>query len=232
MNRNLIWILALLTLVSCEDEYTKPIPPVIPPMVAPLSGIPTLSIPANNEPCSIFAKTTSPKVIKIAFGWVAAPNAVEYEIRISRESRLLETQIVSGTQVLIELPSNAKYVWTVTAINADKVKGTPSQEFTFYAPAEPLVNTIPYAVINLRFDSVTKKASLSWQGIDPDANATLRYSVKVLENKVVMINIDNITRTSIDDFFIFNFLEYQVIITATDQRGSSGTSSETKTFRP
>lgn len=226
----IIWILAL-GLVSCSGGgggggSEPPIPPA-----APLAGTPTLTIPSNNQPCSIFTPAAESGMMNIAFNWTAAENASRYEIQIFQNASTVANKTISGTQTTIALAANANYSWSVRAINADGIKGTPSQEFSFYAPAEALVNTVPYALIELNFDSATDTASLSWQGIDPDPDAQLIYDVNVLEDGLVIISLSGTTSTSIADFVVFDGLSYQIIIKTSDENGTSTTSTETKTFR-
>jgi len=221
-----ILMMAGICLSSCggsDGGGDEPMP--MPPEPVALTAAPILSLPVNNEPCSTFSTIPNDDTqIRVAFGWRAVSGAVSYEIQITdSNSGMTIIRTVTGTQVLIDVLRNTEYRWTVVGVNSEGIEGAISSEFSFTTPAQPMVNTAPYAVIDLQFDSDTDMGLLSWSIIDPDDDH-VSDDVLIFEDDHEIENISGTVQQSIDPFFVIRSAVYRVEITSRDEQGNSYTS--------
>lgn len=124
----------------------------------------------------------------ITFDWSDAPDTdgdiVSYEIVISKNRELtnvIVNQTVATSQVTITLEKGTAYYWTVTPIDSQNNRGTPTEVYAFYTSGDGLANSVPFTAELLEPDNQgnvnSGLISLSWIGADADAADTLSYDL-------------------------------------------------------
>ncbi|MEL1240949.1 hypothetical protein [Flavobacterium flavipallidum] len=197
-----------------------------------LPATPSLSLPANGEPCSSYtAVTNNTAKAEISFSWASAAYATSYTIVVTQAGTVVANQTVTTNSLKVVLDKGKTYSWTVTAKNNDGEKSSATYSFT--TPGNPIGNYVPYAaVINFSVNSSNSMASLSWVGKDEDAaTSELKYDIEIKKDNVVIQTLTNQTVTSIADFVAVLNSTYQIKVNTIDKYGSYSSSIVTYTYQ-
>ena len=174
------FLLALTLVISCEGKEDNELDATDP-------GKATLITPENNKTCET-GSSISETQSQIEFTWTVTLNTDSYDLAVTdlnTISTINKTGLTSATS-LADLDKGVPYSWYVISKNSASSKTTNSDTWKFYVAGKGIVNYAPFTA-ELKTpksgDTVARdgfgKVKFTWDGSDPDAGDSLKYTLYV-----------------------------------------------------
>ena len=174
------FLLALILVISCEGKEDNELDATDP-------GKATLITPENNKTCET-GSSISETQSQIEFTWTATLNTDSYDLAVTdlnTISTINKTGLTSAAS-LADLDKGVPYSWYVISKNSASSKTTNSDTWKFYVAGKGIVNYAPFtAELKTPKSGATVardgfgKVKFTWDGSDPDAGDTLKYTLYV-----------------------------------------------------
>ena len=178
-----IFIFTLTLVISCNngDDYDSNDIDTTSP------GKSTLVAPENNKTCET-GSSISDTQSQIEFTWTVTLNTDSYDLTVTdlnTISTINKTGLTSAAS-LADLDKGVPYSWYVISKNSASSKTTNSDTWKFYVAGKGIVNYAPFtAELKTPKSGATVardgfgKVKFTWDGSDPDAGDTLKYTLYV-----------------------------------------------------
>lgn len=219
MKIRLLVFLALIFLVSCEEEMSseEPVEPPIQNETPPAKAVGTL--PVNGEPCSDYEEVSGDdSKVSVLFNWNSAQFADSYVLTVLEGNNQVFTGSFTTLNANVELDRGKTFSWSVTSVNEDGQTNGDTNSFT--TPGTPIGNFAPYtAEISISFDEGTSEMTVTWVGSDEDGNE-LTFDVEVFEEGQSVFDSVNLTSTSIGPIGYMLDTDYTVEVISRDGFGN------------
>ena len=174
------FLLALTLVISCEGKEDNELDATDP-------GKATLITPENNKTCET-GSSISETQSQIEFTWTVTLNTDSYDLLVTdlnTISTINKTGLTSAAS-LADLDKGVPYSWYVISKNSGSSKTTNSDTWKFYVAGKGIVNYAPFTA-ELKTpksgDTVARdgfgKVKFTWDGSDPDAGDSLKYTLYV-----------------------------------------------------
>ena len=174
------FLLALILVISCEGKEDNELDATDP-------GKATLITPENNKTCET-GSSISETQSQIEFTWTVTLNTDSYDLAVTdlnTISTINKTGLTSAAS-LADLDKGVPYSWYVISKNSASSKTTNSDTWKFYVAGKGIVNYAPFtAELKTPKSGATVardgfgKVKFTWDGSDPDAGDTLKYTLYV-----------------------------------------------------
>tara|TARA_B110000305_G_scaffold213919_1_gene250238 strand:- start:2257 stop:2970 length:714 start_codon:yes stop_codon:yes gene_type:complete len=174
------FLLALTLVISCEGKEDNELDATDP-------GKATLITPENNKTCET-GSSISETQSQIEFTWTVTLNTDSYDLAVTdlnTISTINKTGLTSAAS-LADLDKGVPYSWYVISKNSASSKTTNSDTWKFYVAGKGIVNYAPFtAELKTPKSGATVardgfgKVKFTWDGSDPDAGDTLKYTLYV-----------------------------------------------------
>jgi len=174
------FLLALILVISCEGKEDNELDATDP-------GKATLITPENNKTCET-GSSISETQSQIEFTWTVTLNTDTYDLTVTdlnTISTINKTGLTSAAS-LADLDKGVPYSWYVISKNSASSKTTNSDTWKFYVAGKGIVNYAPFtAELKTPKSGATVardgfgKVKFTWDGSDPDAGDTLKYTLYV-----------------------------------------------------
>ena len=174
------FLLVLTLVISCEGKEDNELDATDP-------GKATLITPENNKTCET-GSSISETQSQIEFTWTVTLNTDSYDLTVTdlnTISTINKTGLTSAAS-LADLDKGVPYSWYVISKNSASSKTTNSDTWKFYVAGKGIVNYAPFtAELKTPKSGATVardgfgKVKFTWDGSDPDAGDTLKYTLYV-----------------------------------------------------
>ena len=218
-------LLVGLILIGCGGKGNEPAPVIIP-----VPGTTTLSLPVNNTAC-LQGTSASGTSASVSFAWRSASKADSYQLVIKNlNTQVSDTYTTKDTLYTASLVINAPYSWSITATN---VSGkTTSDSWKFYLSGAASSSFAPFAAdLTLPASGTTiasngaasVQVTFQWTGSDPD-NDIAGYSLYLDNTNATTAVIASQTASTATRTLTSGKTYYWKVIT-TDKVGNTSVSS-------
>ena len=174
------FLLVLTLVISCEGKEDNELDATDP-------GKAILITPENNKTCET-GSSISETQSQIEFTWTVTLNTDTYDLTVTdlnTISTINKTGLTSAAS-LADLDKGVPYSWYVISKNSASSKTTNSDTWKFYVAGKGIVNYAPFtAELKTPKSGATVardgfgKVKFTWDGSDPDAGDTLKYTLYV-----------------------------------------------------
>ena len=174
------FLLALTLVISCEGMEDNQLDATDP-------GKAILITPENNKTCET-GSSISETQSQIEFTWTVTLNTDSYDLAVTdlnTISTINKTGLTSAVS-LADLDKGVPYSWYVISKNSASSKTTNSDTWKFYVAGKGIVNYAPFtAELKTPRSGATVardgfgKVKFTWDGSDPDAGDSLKYTLYV-----------------------------------------------------
>ena len=149
-------------------------------------GKSTLIDPANNTACET-GTSVSDTQSEVTFTWNVSAKTSSYDLRITNlnTSVTVNKTGITTTTTKATLDKGLPYSWYITSKNTSSSTSTKSDTWKFYLEGSGIANYAPFpAEIKEPSESIVNRGSdgkvtFVWDGSDPDAGDTLKYTLYV-----------------------------------------------------
>jgi len=214
---------SIIVLAGC-GKHQNPVPETL--------GTAQLQAPAENELCTT-GTILSPTLSTVQFSWMAAANAVSYEIVVKNlltndSTTQSISQLNSSNQVSLNIATSTPFSWYVLSKSSQSSKTTRSTTWKFYNSGPGLLSYVPFPaeIISPLFGQTVNGTSgmvdLVWKGSAVSQDTVKNYDVYFGTNSTPPVYASGITNSYLDNVVVSpSTIYYWKVITRDNYNNSS-----------